>query len=169
LGEDLLNLPKVRHADEGYLKVHPEFRAIFTSNPEEYAGIHKSQDALMDRLITIHVGHYDRQTEVAITAAKTGVSAEEAERIVAVVRHFRRRSGPAHQLSIRAAIAIGRVVKRQGAACHPSDPVFLRTCRDVLDLDRASGSKNGTLLPEMIDAQIEKVWGLVGEAAGAPQ
>jgi len=169
LGEDLLNLPKVRHADEGYLKVHPEFRAIFTSNPEEYAGIHKSQDALMDRLITIHVGHYDRQTEAAITAAKTGVSAEEAERIVDVVRHFRRRNGSVHQPSIRAAIAIGRVVSRQGAACHPSDPVFLRTCRDVLDLDRASGSKNGTLLPEMIHAQIEKVWDLVGEAAGAPQ
>ena len=50
LGEEILNLPKLRYAGEGYLKVDPGFRAIFTSNPEEYAGIHKSQDALMDRL-----------------------------------------------------------------------------------------------------------------------
>ena len=55
LGEEILNLPKLRDAGEGYLKVDPAFRAIFTSNPEEYAGIHKSQDALMDRLITIRV------------------------------------------------------------------------------------------------------------------
>ena len=73
LGERLLNLPKLRYAGDGYLEVHPGFRAIFTSNPEEYAGIHKSQDALMDRLITIHMDHYDRETEVAITAARSGV------------------------------------------------------------------------------------------------
>ncbi len=63
LGEEILNLPKLRYAGEGYLKVDPAFRAIFTSNPEEYAGIHKSQDALMDRLITIHVDYFDRETE----------------------------------------------------------------------------------------------------------
>ena len=28
---------------------------IFTSNPEEYAGVHKTQDALLDRMITIAV------------------------------------------------------------------------------------------------------------------
>ena len=89
LGEEILNLPKLRYAGEGYLKVDPAFRAIFTSNPEEYAGIHKSQDALMDRLITIHVDYFDRETEVAITAARSGVSADDAGRVVDLVRHFR--------------------------------------------------------------------------------
>ncbi|MFA6034412.1 MAG: AAA family ATPase, partial [Myxococcota bacterium] len=37
LSERVLNLPKLRRSGEGYLEVHPEFRAIFTSNPEEYA------------------------------------------------------------------------------------------------------------------------------------
>ena len=74
LGEGLLSLPKLRYAGEGFLKVDPAFRAIFTSNPEEYAGIHKSQDALMDRLIRIHVDHYDRDTEVAITASRSSGS-----------------------------------------------------------------------------------------------
>ncbi len=53
LEEKFLNLPRLRRADKGYMDVHPDFRAIFTSNPEEYAGVHKTQDALMDRLITI--------------------------------------------------------------------------------------------------------------------
>ena len=46
LSEGILNLPKLRRNGEGYLEVHPAFRAIFTSNPEEYAGVHKTQDAL---------------------------------------------------------------------------------------------------------------------------
>ena len=75
LGEEILNLPKLRYAGEGYLKVDPAFRAIFTSNPEEYAGIHKSQDALMDRLITIRVEYFDRETEVAIAAARAAFPA----------------------------------------------------------------------------------------------
>ena len=59
LEERLLEMPSIR-SGEGYMQVHPNFHAIFTSNPEEYAGVHKTQDALMDRMITIKVGHYDR-------------------------------------------------------------------------------------------------------------
>ena len=85
LGERLLNLPKKCNGGDGYLEVHPSFRAIFTSNPQEYAGVHKSQDALLDRLITIYMDHYDRETEVAITASSGGVSSEMAEQIVDLV------------------------------------------------------------------------------------
>ena len=53
LEERLLTLPKRRDHGDGYIEVHPDFRAVFTSNPEEYAGVHRTQDALMDRLITI--------------------------------------------------------------------------------------------------------------------
>ncbi len=62
LSERILNLPRLRRSGEGYLEVHPNFTAIFTSNPEEYAGVHKTQDALLDRLITVHLEHYDRRT-----------------------------------------------------------------------------------------------------------
>src|SRR3989339_784700 len=89
LGERILNLPKLRRSGQGYLEVHPEFRAIFTSNPEEYAGVHKTQDALMDRLITITLGHYDRATEIAVTVAKSGVPEADAEAIVDIVRELR--------------------------------------------------------------------------------
>ena len=58
---------------EAYLHVHPNFRAIFTSNPEEYAGVHKTQDALLDRMVTITISQYDRETEMRITAAKSGL------------------------------------------------------------------------------------------------
>ena len=88
LEERLLELPTSQSGD-GYLQVHPNFTAIFTSNPEEYAGVHKTQDALLDRMINIKVGHYDRDTEAAITACKSGLDAESAGRIVDLVRSFR--------------------------------------------------------------------------------
>ncbi|MFW6114254.1 MAG: gas vesicle protein GvpN [bacterium] len=135
LGQGLLSLPKLRYAGEGYLNVDPEFRAIFTSNPEEYAGIHKSQDALMDRLIRIHVDYHDRDTEVAIAARRSGTSEANAARVVDMVRRIRAEAQGRHRPSIRASIMIARVVSNTGASFHELDPVFQRTCRDVLGVD----------------------------------
>jgi len=88
LEEKILNLPQLRVSGEGYINVHPDFRAIFTSNPEEYAGTHKAQDALLDRLITIDVGHYDYETEVEVTRSKSGIPIRDAEAIVNIVREL---------------------------------------------------------------------------------
>ncbi|MDP2700512.1 MAG: gas vesicle protein GvpN, partial [Candidatus Rokubacteria bacterium] len=123
LGERILNLPKLRRSGQGYLEVHPEFRAIFTSNPEEYAGVHKTQDALMDRLITITVGHYDRATEIAVTVAKSGVPEADAEAIVDIVRELRGVGVNNHRPTIRACIAIGRILAHRRARARPGDPV----------------------------------------------
>jgi len=140
LGEEILNLPKLRYAGEGYLKVDPDFRAIFTSNPEEYAGIHKSQDALMDRLITIHIDYFDRETEVAIAAARSGISTADAATVVDLVRHFRDKRVSRHRPSLRATIMIARVVVQRGGTFDSSDLIFQRTYRDVLGLDRLDSS-----------------------------
>ena len=155
LGEEILNLPKLRYAGEGYLKVDPAFRAIFTSNPEEYAGIHKSQDALMDRLITIHVDYFDRDTEVAITVARSGISCEDAGRVVDLVRHFRQQHVGRHRPSLRAAIMIARVVAQRGGTFDSSDILYQCTYRDVLGLDR--GDSQGPVTPrshEMMDQEL---------------
>jgi|GEM_PF-898751 len=134
LGERLLSLPRPCDGEDGYLEVHPGFRAIFTSNPQEYAGVHKSQDALLDRLITIHVEHYDRQTEATIAAAAGGVPMEMAEQIVRLVRHFRQRDPTGQHPSMRAGIMMARVLAGRGLLCDPADPLVLGICRDVLHL-----------------------------------
>jgi gas vesicle protein GvpN len=132
LEERLLTLPKRRAQGDGYIEVHPDFRAIFTSNPEEYAGVHRTQDALMDRLITIRVDCYDRETEVQITRAKSLIALEEAEIIVDIVRELRdlglAKQGP----SLRACIMIARVTVQEGAHAQSGDATFGDVCRDVL-------------------------------------
>lgn len=154
LSEGILNLPKLRQSGEGYLAVHPDFRAILTSNPEEYAGVHKTQDALMDRLITIHLEHYDRETEVLIVTKKSGLPREDAERIVDMVRELRTFGVNNHRPTIRAGIAIGRILASQKRRARADDEFFQLVCRDVLANDTAKVSHDGQ--PVML-GKVEEV------------
>lgn len=132
LEERLLTLPKRHPKGDGFLEVHPEFRAIFTSNPEEYAGVHRTQDALMDRLITIKVDYPDRETEVEITRVKSGISRREAEIITDIVRDLRTSGRTKHSPSLRASVMIARVAVQEGARAASFDTTFRDICLDVL-------------------------------------
>ena len=117
---------------ETYLPVHPDFRIILTSNPEEYAGVHSTQDALLDRLMSIHVDHYDRETEVRITAVKSGLCDQDAEFIVDLVRATRQKKPGKNPPTIRACISIGRVTAQRQQRPDPQDAFFRAVCLDVL-------------------------------------
>lgn len=132
LSEGVLNVPGLHGRGEGYIAVHPEFRAIFTSNPSEYTGVHRAQDALLDRMITIQLGHYDRDTEVAITVRKSGVAEGDAERVVDMVRLCRSEGRDPHYPTVRACIAIARVLAYRGHTASAADPVYVWACRDIL-------------------------------------
>ncbi|MBI2565819.1 MAG: gas vesicle protein GvpN [Candidatus Schekmanbacteria bacterium] len=132
LAEGILNMPHLRTRGEGYMHVHSQFRAIFTSNPEEYAGVHKAQDALMDRMITINLGHFDQDTEVQITMSRGGIDRAAAQVIVRIVRALRGVGVHNHRPTIRACIAIGKVLARHGADPDPTDPFFRCVLDDVL-------------------------------------
>ncbi len=130
LEEKLLTLPTKRPNGDGYLEVHPDFRAILTSNPEEYAGVHRTQDALMDRLITIKLDYFDRETEVRIARAKSGILLEDAGAIVDIVRGMRQTGLVRHGPSLRACIMIARVAAQQKV--RPWEGGFQDIARDVL-------------------------------------
>lgn len=132
LEEQLLVLPTMGH-DDPYVKVHPKFRAIFTSNPQEYAGVHETQDALSDRLVTIDLDFYDRKTEISITATRSGLPTEDVSRIVDMVRDFRA-SGEYNQTpTLRACIMIASVAAMQGLQISAQDTHFVNVCLDVLE------------------------------------
>ena len=160
LEEKELNLPSLRQNGEGYLQVHPDFRAIFTSNPEEYAGVHKTQDALMDRLITIQMGNFDRETEIEIAIAQSGVSRRDAEIIVDIVNELRGTGVNNHRPTIRATIAIAKILVHRHARAAIDDPVFQWVCHDVLTTETAKVTCDGqSLMPHKIDETIARVCG----------
>lgn len=131
LEEKILDLPNYLQGKQ-YLKVHPDFAAIFTSNPEEYVGVYKTQDALKDRMITIELEPYDLETEIAITAKKSGLSLEEAEKIVHLVRAVRERGKNSFAPSIRCCIMIAKIVCTNGGRIDRNDDFFRQTCLDIL-------------------------------------
>jgi nitric oxide reductase NorQ protein len=131
LEERILPLPTAK-GSESYLKVHHDFTAIFTSNPEEYAGVYKSQDALRDRIVTIEVGNFDEETEIAITRAKSGVSPEDARRIVSLVRNVREAKSNKLTPTVRACIMIGRILKLREETVLGSNHIFGQNCLDIL-------------------------------------
>ncbi len=132
LSERVLNVPGLHSRGKGYINVHPNFCAIFTSNPTEYAGVHRAQDALLDRMITVQLGHYDRETEIAITMRRSGIGRRSAERVVDLVRLCREKGRNPQYPTIRACIALARVVAHRGAQASADDPFFLGACRDIL-------------------------------------
>lgn len=157
LQERVLDLP-IGRGEEPYLRVHPDFVAIFTSNPEEYAGVYRSQDALRDRMITLDLDHFDVETEIAITQAKSGLPAEEAERIVKIVRALRESGKCEFAPTIRGCIMIARSLKVLGGTISGQDGIFRQICQDILASETSRvGSRAGlTKVKAMVDELIDQ-------------
>jgi gas vesicle protein GvpN len=126
--EGILELP-TKFGEERYVKVHPDFKAILTSNSIEYAGIHRPQDALLDRMVGIYADYYGHDTEVKIVMEHTGLSAEQARRIVGVVRYIRDKLPDAQKPGTRACIMIAKGLKSLNGHGNIN---FEQICIDVI-------------------------------------
>src|SRR5712692_9656996 len=154
LEEGILTLPPTEE-EAGYIKVHPNFRAIFTSNPHEYAGAHKTQDALLDRMVSIHLDYFDEETERAIVAARTGITLEDTKKIVGILRDFRQMVGPSQAISIRPGIIIGKILRQKGVHAEKHNPLFVDICVDALISGRHNSNDRGQMT-EAVIGLIEK-------------
>ena len=159
LEERILNLPARSGNGTGYIRVHPNFRAIFTSNTEEYAGTHKSQNALLDRLITIELDFQDRASEIEITRSRSGLGAAQAARIVDIVRTLRENDFMEYGPSVRPAIALARIFSGNEDAIARDNGFFRAACVDVLRPSRRSLLHDpSTDVEERIGAAIDAVF-----------
>jgi gas vesicle protein GvpN len=154
----MMDLPVGRGGEEQYLRVDPNFTAIFTSNPEEYAGVHRSQDALRDRMITMDLDYFDYETEVAITRAKSRLSKQNTETIVTIVRGLRESGKCEFAPTIRGCIMIAKTLKVQGLTPSTSNGLFLRICQDILasETSRVGSKTNQDRIKEIVKVLVEK-------------
>ncbi len=106
LEEGILELP-IMFGAERYVRVHPNFSVIFTSNSIEYAGVHRPQDALLDRMVHIYMDYYDFPTELGIVMKHTGLSDEDASKVVTAMRQIRDKMPLESKPGTRAAIMVG--------------------------------------------------------------
>lgn len=119
---------------ESFLEVHPNFSIIFTSNPTEYAGVFHSQDALLDRMVTIPIEALNEQTEVKAVQDKTHISKANAESIVSFVNRVRSLCPVQEQvsgLSLRASIKIAEMSQQFQIPIDGNHKDFQMLCYDI--------------------------------------
>lgn len=131
LEEKLLVLPPTAQRSE-YVRVNPHFRGIFTSNPEEYCGVHGTQDALMDRLVTISVPEPDELTQQEILVQKVGLDRPGAATIVQLVKAFRNQAKVEKSSGLRSCLMIAKVCHEHQIPVTPLSADFRDICGDIL-------------------------------------
>ena len=158
LQEKMLDLPAAREGDENYLRVDPAFTAIFTSNPEEYAGVHRSQDALRDRMITMDLDHFDEETEVRITESKSGLVNGDASKIVKIVRGLRDSNVYEFAPTVRGCVYIAKTLRVRNGSVNKDDEIFKQTCMDILasETSRIGSKTNQDKVKEVIAELIDQ-------------
>lgn len=164
LQEGFLNVPPGKEGKLQYLRVHPQFRAIFTSNPEEYAGVHRSQDALRDRMITMDLQSLDKETEIEITIAKSGLSKNEVTKIVEIVKDLRESGQYEFSPTVRACIMIAKSAAAYGKnkiTINSEDKIFRRICLDILgsETSRSGSLSSSNMVQNIVNEAINKYCG----------
>lgn len=157
LQEKMMDLP-VGRGEEPYLRVDPDFTAIFTSNPEEYAGVHRSQDALRDRMITMDLDHFDYDTEVAITRTKSKLSKRDAAVIVNIVRGLRESEKCEFAPTVRGCIMIAKTLKVLSITPSKANGAFMQICQDILasETSRVGSKTNQSRVKEIVKEMVKK-------------
>jgi len=154
LEEHILELP-IMFGEERYVKVHPDFNVIFTSNSIEYAGVHRPQDALLDRMVDIYMDYYNFDTEVKIVQAHTGTPLQKAKKVVKVVRILREKLPDPHKPGTRAAIMISQGLKAMdGYSKEDLEQIYM----DVL-ATKIGGPKEFFKKSDLVKAVLSETYG----------
>lgn len=127
-----------------YIHAHPEFRVILTSNPSDYVAVNAAPDALLDRMVTIHLSGYGEETESQILCSTTGVEVEDARRIVRIVTDLRARCAEDLLPSMRTSILIGKLV-RHAQVTGEFDECILESIVSSVIMGRAPGIDRRTI------------------------
>lgn len=160
LEEGMMNLPISRAGEDPYIEVHPDFTGLFTSNPEEYAGVHRSQDALRDRMVTMDLDYFDFETEVGITRAKSGLRKNEAAFIVAIVRKLRESGKCEFSPTVRGCIMIAKTLKIMKKTPFSDKKNFIVICQDILasETSRVGSKTNQDRVKKLLLDIIEETY-----------
>jgi len=121
------------------LEVHPDFRAIFTSNPR-VCRVHKTQDALMDRLSLNLVTSTARRRSRSPSPNRCARGTPRSSWTSSASCGHRRQQSPADHSRT---IVIGQDLVHRRAHARLDDPVFQWSPR-VLSIETAKVTRDGS-------------------------
>lgn len=160
LQDRLLTLPR-RNLEENaspYLQVHSNFKAIFTSNPEEHAGTFKCPDALRDRMITIDISYPDFETETQILQFKSSLPLQSCQLIVDIIRKLRASGKCEFSPTLRSGIMIAKTLAQIDILPETNFDLFTMICKDILasESSRTGDQKHQEAIKSLVEKLVNK-------------
>lgn len=149
LEEKLLALPFSPDRSNS-IRVHPQFRAIVTSNPEDKGEGHANHDALLDRLITLDMPEPDERTQQEIIVQRTNLDRPSAALIIELVKTFQQKTGAEKLSKLRSSLILAKVCQEHCIAVMPQNSDFQEICQDVLLAQSALPSEEASQLLESV-------------------
>lgn len=113
------------------IKIHPDFKIIFTSNPVEYVGVYQSTNALLDRMVTIDINSIDEETEKLIVKSKSGLNDSDADKIISITNQIRDALGDKKIVSIRCSIMLATIISKQKIKLDYDNDDLRSVCLDI--------------------------------------
>ncbi len=125
---------------------------------EEYAGVYRSQDALRDRMVCMDLDHFDEETEIAITAAKSGMARADAAKIVSVVRALRDSGVCEFAPTVRGPMMIAKTLRVLSGSVDSKNDNFRKLCLDILasETSRVGSKAQSAKVREKLDKLIDQ-------------
>ena len=106
-------------------------------------------------MVTLDLEHFDEETEVAITEAKSGLERSDAEKIVRIVRGLRESGACEFAPTIRGCVMVGKALKVQNGAVNANNGLFRQLCLDILASESTRvGSKAQTARVKEVVGQL---------------
>ena len=108
MDEKRITLPKI-----GDIEAKPGFCVIATQNPKEFTATHALSEALLDRFEMIRLEYQTKEEEVLILKQEVSskIKSSDLEKMVELIRSTRNHPGIKRGASIRAAIAIAKLIE----------------------------------------------------------
>lgn len=94
--------------------------------------MHPTQDALLDRMITIDIGEADLETEQLILTTRIGLPPDQSVKLISLVRSYRRYANQNKSASLRLCLTIGRICHEHKIPISGQNEDFRLLCRDVI-------------------------------------
>ena len=112
---------------------------------------------LRDRMVTLDLDHPDKETEISITEAKSGLDRQSAKKIVNIVRGLRDSGKCEFAPTIRGCIMIAKTLTTSGGAVLADDKLFRNICTDVLasETSRVGCGSSAKRIRKVIDELID--------------
>ena len=144
-----------RASDRSYISAHEDFRIILTSNPHDYAGVHNTPDAVMDRVVTLALNPPDTKDLAGMVAKRTGIDGNTADVIARLVTGAHSKSTTDQNSTLRSAVMIARIAAFRIRAGRLRQDALLEIAGDILTGRGLSVSKTeltAILMPEPQEA-----------------